>query len=77
MTTGVQKVDDHYLLSTREGLPDLVSGTYVKLEVHDSGCGMDEVLSIEFLTRSLQRSSQGEVLDSRPFKASCAGIKAR
>ena len=31
------------MLSTREGLPDLVSGTYVKLEVHDSGCGMDEV----------------------------------
>jgi len=42
VTTGVQSVDEHYLLSTFDGASGPVSGTYVSLEVHDSGCGMDE-----------------------------------
>jgi signal transduction histidine kinase len=42
VTTGIQNVDDHYLLSTFGGASGLVSGTYASLEIHDSGCGMDE-----------------------------------
>ncbi|MCU1258569.1 MAG: Blue-light-activated protein, partial [Bryobacterales bacterium] len=42
VTTGIQIVDDHYLLATLGESSELVTGTYVFLEVHDSGCGMDE-----------------------------------
>jgi two-component system cell cycle sensor histidine kinase/response regulator CckA len=42
VTTGIQNVDEDYLLSTLGGSSELVTGRYVTLEVHDSGCGMDE-----------------------------------
>src|SRR5262249_49585104 len=41
-TTGMQIVDEHYLLSTVGESAGLKPGTFVSLEVHDSGCGMDE-----------------------------------
>jgi PAS domain S-box-containing protein len=42
VTTAEQHVDEHYLLSTFEGPAQLPEGTYVALDVHDTGCGMDE-----------------------------------
>lgn len=42
VTTGIQGVDEQYLLSTLGNASGLSDGTYVSLEVHDSGCGMDE-----------------------------------
>jgi PAS domain S-box-containing protein len=42
VTTGMQHVDEHYLLSTLVGAPEFASGDYVSLEVHDTGCGMDD-----------------------------------
>ena len=41
VTTGLQHVDEHYLISTLGG-SELAVGTYVSLEVHDTGSGMDE-----------------------------------
>jgi PAS domain S-box-containing protein len=41
VTTGVQRVDESYQLNTLGG-PELQDGAYVSLEVHDTGCGMDE-----------------------------------
>jgi len=43
VTTGIQQVDERYLLSSLEGSAELVTGLYVSLDVHDNGCGMDEV----------------------------------
>src|SRR5262249_27985539 len=40
VTTGIQTVDESYLLGTLESAPELLPGTYVSLEVHDTGCGM-------------------------------------
>jgi CheY-like chemotaxis protein len=40
VTTGVQEVDDVYIRSTLGH--DITPGTYIFLEVHDTGCGMDE-----------------------------------
>jgi CheY-like chemotaxis protein len=42
VATGVQTVDEQYLLSTVGESFDLKPGVYVTLEVHDTGCGMDE-----------------------------------
>jgi len=42
VTTGAQLVDEHYLLTTLGDASALAIGTYVSLEVHDTGCGMDE-----------------------------------
>jgi len=45
VTTGIQTVDAAYLQSTLKdafGIPDLPEGTYTTLQVHDTGCGMDE-----------------------------------
>jgi len=41
VTTNFQNVDEHYLLSTFEGA-ELQVGTYVCLDVHDSGTGIRE-----------------------------------
>jgi two-component system cell cycle sensor histidine kinase/response regulator CckA len=41
VTTSVQHVDEQYALTTFDG-SGLLPGTYVALEVHDTGCGMDE-----------------------------------
>jgi two-component system cell cycle sensor histidine kinase/response regulator CckA len=42
VTTGVQVVDEHYLLSTVGESAGLKPGTFVSLEVHDTGCGMNQ-----------------------------------
>ncbi len=42
VTTSLQAVDRHYLLSTLGESSDLAEGMYISLEVHDTGCGMDE-----------------------------------
>ncbi len=42
VTTGVQDVDEHYLLHALGVTAELAPGTYVSLSVHDTGCGMDE-----------------------------------
>ena len=41
VTTKLQHVDEHYA-RTVWGRGELQQGTYVSLEVHDDGCGMDE-----------------------------------
>ena len=41
VTTGVQPVDEAYIRQNFAG-EALATGVYVTLEVHDSGCGMDE-----------------------------------
>jgi PAS domain S-box-containing protein len=41
VTTGVQQVDEAFLL-TLSTPAQIVPGTYVAVEVHDSGCGMNE-----------------------------------
>ncbi|MCL4401599.1 MAG: ATP-binding protein, partial [Acidobacteria bacterium] len=41
VTTSVQTVDEHRP-GNLEGVPELAPGTYVGVEVHDTGCGMDE-----------------------------------
>jgi PAS domain S-box-containing protein len=41
-STGVQNVDEHDLLSTLGSSAELSRGSYVSLDVHDTGCGMDE-----------------------------------
>ncbi len=43
VTTGVQVIDAHYLLAVAEPPPGMRIGTYISLEVHDTGCGMDSV----------------------------------
>ena len=42
VTTAVQEVDEHYLATALGETDELTPGTYVCLEVHDTGCGMDE-----------------------------------
>jgi PAS domain S-box-containing protein len=42
VTNGVQEIDEAYILTTLGPKEDLRPGTYVTLEVHDTGCGMDE-----------------------------------
>lgn len=42
VTTGMQTVDEHYLLNSLVDANDLTVGQYVSLDVHDNGCGMDE-----------------------------------
>lgn len=42
VTTGVQDVDERYLLTTLGEKAVLSPGLYVTLEVHDTGCGMDQ-----------------------------------
>ena len=41
VTTGVQDVDDTYLKTTLS-TAEIHQGKYVTLEIHDTGCGMDE-----------------------------------
>lgn len=41
VTTGIQEVDQGYLASTLADTP-IAPGTYVSLEVHDTGIGMDQ-----------------------------------
>ena len=42
VTTGVQQLDSAYLTNTLGEIAALPTGAYVALEVHDSGCGMDD-----------------------------------
>ena len=42
VATSIQNVDEHYLLTTLAGVSELSPGTYVSLDVHDTGCGMDD-----------------------------------
>jgi CheY-like chemotaxis protein/two-component sensor histidine kinase len=42
VTTGLQQLDDQYLLDTIGESGGLTPGVYATLEVHDTGCGMDE-----------------------------------
>jgi CheY-like chemotaxis protein len=41
VASGLVTVDEHYRLTTF-GNAELALGTYVMLEIHDTGCGMDE-----------------------------------
>jgi len=41
VSTGVQQIDEHYLRSVQEN-NDLSEGSYVFIEVQDTGCGMDQ-----------------------------------
>jgi PAS domain S-box-containing protein len=42
VTTGSQQVDEQYLSNALGERSGLAPGTYVTLEVHDTGCGMDD-----------------------------------
>jgi two-component system, cell cycle sensor histidine kinase and response regulator CckA len=42
VTTGLQELDETYLLTTLGPKEDLAPGTYVAIEVNDTGCGMDQ-----------------------------------
>jgi two-component system, cell cycle sensor histidine kinase and response regulator CckA len=42
VTTGIQEVDQAYIRTTLGPKDEVVPGTYITLEVHDTGCGMDE-----------------------------------
>ncbi len=42
VTTAVQEVDDAYIQTALSPAEEIRPGSYVSLEVHDTGCGMDE-----------------------------------
>jgi len=69
--TGVQVVDDRYLRLNPEAAV-LPPGKYVFLEVHDTGCGMDEATKARIFDPSSRRSSSGGDWAWRLSPVSCA-----